>query len=71
MSICRVGDESEVYVYKDVEGGYTLHYDEHGKSHCGVSKGEMLALLERVHAAGLRVPPNAFEYFRNPGTPDK
>lgn len=68
MSICRTGRDSDVYIYRDTGGGYTLHYDADGNSHYNISKTAMREQLSILKARGFKLEPGTIDYFDDPET---
>lgn len=62
MSYVRWSSESDVYVYADVRGGYTLAVND-GQSFNFKSKKEMTEKLLSLKSIGNKVPQYAIDAF--------
>jgi hypothetical protein len=75
MSYCRCGEDSDVYVYGSVLGGWTIHIAadisiESSSIPLGTrqlnpqTRGEAIDLLLELRKLGLKVPERAIARFR-------
>lgn len=59
MSYCRAGDDSDVYAYKSIYGGWEVHHKD-GYIHC-VSQEQFRNVLKALREAGQIVPQRAID----------
>jgi hypothetical protein len=61
MSICRFSDDSDVYVYRSIEGGIECGGCRLGAKFNAPNAEAMLAHLQKHIAVGHRVPADALQ----------
>jgi len=61
MSYCRFSDDSDVYLYATIGGGFSVHLTTGFTKYKIKSAEEALAFIQEQKASGLKVPDYAIE----------